>query len=256
MIKFLHYCLMLFLIGTLIGCFDWIRAYQTYLQMGEFDQHFDVTVTDEFSVQFKDPILYSSDFTSLSKLEPSEIKKLKTGESWRYWFRKVDAQQNVIQPEIKFYFDLNYNGEDQLIQWVFSSLFLQIAPAEFLEVSLRSLGSAEINKGKRQLRANPELFEKISSALPKKMQVVSRLGKPLKIVQKKTKEKYYYHFLLDTNGIEKGYEDRALSVVKLTFDKMTDELIKMSGRFAGLKISIDYRKYLKQDKKNLVNLLG
>ena len=59
---------------------------------------------------------------------------------------------------------------------------------------------------------------------------------------------YYYHFLLDTPKIEKGYEERALSVVKLTFDKKTQELTRMAGRFAGLKISIKYRRYLSDDK--------
>jgi len=44
--------------------------------------------------------------------------------------------------------------------------------------------------------------------------------------------------------LEEGYEDRALSEVKLTFDKKTQELIKMAGRFAGLKVSINYKKFL------------
>jgi hypothetical protein len=33
------------------------------------------------------------------------------------------------------------------------------------------------------------------------------------------------------------------------FDKNTTELVKMSGRFAGLKISINYRDFLEDDKK-------
>jgi hypothetical protein len=36
-------------------------------------------------------------------------------------------------------------------------------------------------------------------------------------------------------------------VVKLTFDKSSEELIRMAGRFAGLKISINYRKFLEDD---------
>jgi hypothetical protein len=57
---------------------------------------------------------------------------------------------------------------------------------------------------------------------------------------------YLYHFLLETHRIEKGYEDRALSEVKISFDKKTQELIRMSGRFAGLKVSINYRKFLNE----------
>ena len=67
-------------------------------------------------------------------------------------------------------------------------------------------------------------------------------------------EVYLYHFLLQTDEIEGGYEDRALNKVELTFDKKTDELIKMSGHFVGLKISINYRNYLvkKEDPLTLV----
>ncbi len=251
MSKFLRYILMLFLISTLTGCFHWIRAYRTYLQMDEFDKNFAITVVDEFSVHFKEPILYSDDFIALAKLHPSRSIPDDNGKRWRYWFRKVDEQGNVIHPEIKFYIDLSFNAENRLRKWSFSPLFLQIAPAEFLEVSIRSVGGAKINKGKRQLKANTELIEKISSKLPLKGAVVSQLGTPLTIDDEETKEIYHYHFRLETPDIKKGYEDRALSAIKLSFDKQTEELIKMSGRFAGLKISINYKKYLKQEQGHL-----
>ena len=104
--------------------------------MNDFDQNFAIVATDEFSLYFKDPILYSDDFISLSKLQPSVSSALQSGVRWRYLFRKVDEQDVVIKPEIKFYFDLNFNQEDRLNQVSFSALFLQMAPAEFLEVSL------------------------------------------------------------------------------------------------------------------------
>jgi len=223
-----------------------VRAYQTYVQMGEFDQHFSITAADEFKVFFNDPILYSDDFISLSKLQPSIKNKVGTGENWRFWFRKIDQQGLVMQPEVKFYFDLDFNQEQHLTQWIFSSLFLQIAPAEFLEISIRSLGGAEINQGKRQLRANTDLIEKIDTELPQKEQVLKQLGPPLQIVHKKSKDVYIYHFQLETPSIQEGYEDRALSIVKLSFDNKSNELIKMSGRFIGLKISINYQKYVKK----------
>jgi len=223
--------------------------------MDEFDQNFAITVADEFNLYFKDPILYSDDLISLSKLQPSSIRKENGGESWRYLFRKIDEQGNLVQPEVKFYFDLYFNEEERLAQWSFSPLFLQIAPAEFLEVSLRSLGEATINEETRQLRANTDLVDKISSELPNKAQVITQLGAPLSIKDKAEQEKYRYHFLLETHDIEEGYEDRALCVIKLTFDKETASLVKMAGRFAGLKISIDYRKYLDNQHENVAQLI-
>jgi hypothetical protein len=242
--RFFRILCLLVLSGSLSGCIYWVRAYQTYLQMNEFDRYFNTVSTDEFTLQFKEPILYSKDFVSLSKLYASEDIPTLEGRRWRYWYRKVDANNRLIVPEVKFYADLNFNKEGRIIAWTFSSLFLQIAPPKFLEVSLRSIGGAEIDKEKRQLRANSKLIDKISADLPKKSAVLAQLGEPLEIKDEGDVEVYMYHFLLETHHIDKGYEDRALNEVKLSFDKKTGELIRMSGRFAGLKISINYRKFL------------
>ena len=234
----------------LTGCVYWIRAFQVYQQMDEFDKHFAIVVTDEFTLQFKEPILYSQDFVSLSKLYPSDDSPTAEGRKWRYWFRKLDAAGNVIKPEVKFYTDLYFNKENRLTAWSFSSLFLQIAPPKFLEVSLRSIGGAEIDKEKHQLKANSALLEKISEHLPKKAAIVAKLGEPLEIKDEPEQEIYVYHFLLDTHEIEKGYEDRALNEVKITFDKKTQELTRMAGRFAGLKVSINYKKFLVEQSES------
>lgn len=243
--RYLRITCIVTLAGLLSGCIYWLRAYQTYLQMDEFDRYFSIAVSDDFTLQFKKPILYSKDFISLARLQPSlKYPSMDGSKRWRYWFRKIDRNNKLVSPEIKFYSDLNFNDKDRITAWSFSSLFLQIAPPKFLEVSLRSLGGAEINQEKMQLRANTDSIEKISAELPKKTAVTSHLGAPLEITGDKQNEVYVYHFLLETSGIEKGYEDRSLSEVKLTFDKSTQELIKMAGRFAGLKISINYRKFL------------
>ncbi|MGZ8163333.1 MAG: hypothetical protein ACXWTT_10750, partial [Methylobacter sp.] len=173
-------CLMI-LAASLSGCVYWIRAYQTYLQMDEFDRYFAVVTSDEFTLQFKEPILYSKDFVSLSKLYSTQDTPTDQGRRWRYWFRKIDGNNKVIVPEIKFYSDLNFNKEGRIIAWSFSSLFLQIAPPKFIEVSLRSIGGAEIDKEKKQLRANSKLLDKISADLPKKSDVLAQLGEPLEI---------------------------------------------------------------------------
>jgi hypothetical protein len=213
--------------------------------MDEFDRYFAVTVNDDFTLQFKKPILYSKDFISLSRLQPSlKLPAMDGSKRWRYWFRKIDQNNKLIMPEIKFYSDLNFNSRDRITSWSFSSLFLQIAPPKFLEVSLRSIGGAEINKEKMQLRAKTDLMDKISADLPKKSTVIGQLGNPLEVIDEKENEVYIYRFLLETPEIEVGFEDRAVSEVKLTFDKSSNELIKMAGRFAGLKVSINYRNFL------------
>lgn len=229
----------------LTGCIYWIRAYQTYLQMGEFDKYFSVQVTDDFTLQFKEPIMFSQDFVSLSKLYSSmDTPNAEGGRHWRYWFRKLDKNGKIIKPEIKFYSDLNFNKEGKVNAWTFSHLFLAIAPPAFLEASLRSLGGAEINKDKMQLRASADSLDKITVPLPQKSAVLAQIGEPLEIQDDHEQEIYIYKFQLETHNIEPGYEERALSEVKLSFDKKTQEMVRMTGRFAGLKISINYRKFL------------
>lgn len=237
---------------SLTGCLHWWRAFQTYRQLDQFDRNFQVANSDDFTLHFKNPIMYSNDFVLLSGLRPSYSDPLGEGRRWRYWFHKVDQNQTPILPEVKFFFDLDFNKDNRLVSWTFSSLFLRIAPAEFLEVSLRSLAGAEINEGAKQMRANADHIEKIAARLPKKESIVAGLGEPLEIIdQNDEQEIYLYHFLLQTMGIKKGYEDRALSVVKLTFDKETNELIRMAGRFAGVKLSISYRKFLDETQASL-----
>jgi hypothetical protein len=237
---------LLILIAALLlsGCIYWIHAYQTYLQMGEFDQYFNFSVSKEgdFTLNFKEPALFSEDFVSLSKLYASEDTPTKDGgRHWRYWFRKLDAKGKIIKPEIKFYSDLYFNQDRKITSWSFSPLFLQIAPQKFLEASLRAIGGGKIDKEKRQLRANPEGLEKVAADLPKKAAVIAQLGEPLNIIDEMTREVYEYRFLLETHNVEKGYEDRIYNDVKITFDKKTQDLIRMSGRFAGLKAGINYR---------------
>jgi hypothetical protein len=241
-------CLLL-LMWSLSACVYWMRAYQVYLQMGEFDKYFDIAVSDEFKLNFNKPIMLSEDFVSLSKLQPTEKNAVADGKKWRYWFRKVNGYKKLVTPEIKFYSELSFNKEDKLTAWAFSSLFLQIAPPKFLEASLRSIGGADINKAQMQLQGNSAAVEKIADALPKRDTVVAKLGKPFEIKQDKDQEIYVYLFLLDTPQIEKDYEDRALSEVKLSFDKKSQELVRMAGRFAGLKVSVNYRKFQDEPAK-------
>jgi hypothetical protein len=239
---------LLLLAASLTGCMYWLRAYQTYLQMSEFDRYFKVAVSDQFTLQFKDPKMYSEDFVALAKLYPSEDNRLNDGRRWRYWFRKVDKDQHLIEPQIKFYSEMVFDKEKRLTDWSFSSLFLQIAPPEFLEVSLRSIAGGEIDKEKQSLKANADLVGKITAKLPKKAAVLAKLGEPLSIQDEPEREVYLYHFLLDTPRIEKGYEKNAMNEVKLSFDKKNQELIIMAGNFAGLKVAIDYRKFLQASK--------
>ncbi|MEN8261332.1 MAG: hypothetical protein ABFS02_12250 [Pseudomonadota bacterium] len=235
---------------SLTGCV-WSRLYETKTQLAHFDDHFRVEVQDRFILSFKDPVLYSSDFAYLTKLKASRIQRAQNGKTWYYDFFKIDDDGRGIDPAISFAFELKFNAEDRLSVWAFSPVFLAMMPPEFLEISLRSLGTAEIVKSKKQLRADPNAILKADAIPPTREKIERRFGLPLKIRKKPNALLYIYHFRLITSEIEEGYEDRALTKLKLYFNPESDHLVRMSGRFAGLKLSIDYRKLLRKTEISL-----
>lgn len=253
--RFYRILALLLTAALLTGCVYW-RLYRVKLQLGEFDRYFSVQATDQFTVNFKEPVMFREDFDDLSRLLPTSCRVLQAERFCVYRFHKIDENQKRVMPEVEFYFKLNYNVEDRLTAWTYSPIFLKIAPPEFLEVSLRSLGGGEINRDKNQLKADFNSVEKIAAELPVKSETLVYLGSPLNVETRPGEEIFIFHFLLDTPSIETGYEDRALSVIKLTFDQSTGKMVKMAGSFAGLKVSIDYRKYMKQTESLARNTSG
>jgi hypothetical protein len=158
---------------TLTGCFYWWRAYQTYLQMGEFDNNFTISIAQDFSVQFKHPVLLGDDIITLAKLRPSKEIDSLAGKQWQYIFRKVDQAGNILLPETQFYCQLTINQDDKVTSLSFSELFLQIAPPEFLELSFRSLGNGKIDKVNRRLKVDTDRINKINADLPLKSAVLA-----------------------------------------------------------------------------------
>ena len=240
--RLLRVILLVNIAALLTGCVYW-RLYQTKQQLNDFENYFSVIIKDDFTWHFKHPLVYSDDFLYLSKFYPTVTKTWIQGYRWRYQFYKVDQNNQRVNPPVSYYFDLSFNNEQRLTDWSLSALFLNIAPADFLEASLRSIGKGDINQSKHQLKVDVASMQKTTAQLPLKSTIVEQLGKPLAITQKENLQVYSYHFLLDTPNIEAGYEDRALNTVDLYFDE-NDSLVKVKGRFVGIKLKIDYRKYM------------
>jgi hypothetical protein len=232
------------LLTFLSGCV-WLRLLDTQQQIAEFDRHFYVESGEHFVLHFLHPKLYSDDFVTLSGLKPTLISPLSDGQRWQLKFRKIPPPGNAAGPGADLIFDLTFNPADLLVRWDFPPEFLAIAPAEFLEASLRSLGRAKINEGKRQLSADASTLPKLAATLPEMAQVTRTLGEPLEVENRPDGRLYVYRYLLDGQAVEPEYEKNREAVAKLLFDPTTRRLLKMSGRFAGLKISIDYRRFSK-----------
>lgn len=237
----LRFFLLLLLIASLSGCvYTRLLAFKN--QFAEFDTSFRVETSDHFILHMNDPVLERGDLTYLSKLEPTRVNAIAEGERTTYVMQQLDGDGHIKPSGVEIIFDMDFNQQGLMNKWSFSPIFLAIAPAEFLELSLRSLGTAEIFKTKRQVKADLSQVEKLQAPLPTRQAIVDTLGEPLSIRERKDSQRYLYHFKLDSTSTGQKLEARKLTVVKLDFDKKTDEMVKMSGRFAGMKISIDYRK--------------
>lgn len=237
-----RYVLILLVLSTLSACV-YTRLLEVKNQLADFDDHFRVRVeSGHFILDFRKPVLYDSDFTSLTHLNPSRIVQQKDGYQWFLDFSPDRQKPAPHQPAEKIVYCMTFGADHKLRSWDFSPLFLQMAPPAFLEASIRSLGKGTILQSHKQLKVDYKDIPAIQEQPPALETVVSSLGQPDEIYRKDDLDVYLYHFKADSTATEPDYEDMRQSEVKLSFDPVTRRLAKMSSRFAGLKISVDYRK--------------
>lgn len=248
------FILLLFLMFSLTGCV-WLRLLEFRSQLGEFDDYFVTKINGEgFTLNFREPVLFSDDLIYLSKLEPSEKSKLQDTEYWLYDFKKVNANGRPVSPEVDIVFRLGFDSEKMMNSWTFSPIFLAMAPPQFLEMSLRGLGSSKIFRSKRQVKATFDTLPKLKVGLPLKQDIIQNLGDPVEIIEENVgQQRYIYHFMLDTDYVEKGYEDRRFMEMRLDFANDSGKLLKMWSKFVGMKISIDYRKLVDGTEPEITN---
>lgn len=231
----------------LAGCV-WLRLLEVKGQLAEFDRNFRVDVADQrFTVHFLHPVLLSEDFTYLTKLNPSRIEARPSGQRWYMDFRHV-APRNKAQAGQTLVFAMDLNRKQKLVAFEFSPLFLQMAPPAFLEASIRSLGRGKVDQGKHQLKVDAEDLPKLAEQLPKRKAILDVLGPPSEQMDKDGLKVLIYRFEAAATPIDPEYAERRMAEAKLQFDPVKDELVRLSGRFVGLKLAIDYRKLVQSSQ--------
>ncbi|MGX2039356.1 hypothetical protein ACWJKU_04370 [Methylocaldum sp. MU1018] len=235
------------LLLALSGCV-YLRLLEAKNQLADFERNFRIQVADgQFHLHFLNPVLLSEDFRYLTKLHPSRIEKLPEGYRWYLDFRQTN---NPARTDETIVFGMTFNGKNQLSRWDFSPVFLEMAPAAFLEASIRSLGKGKVDEGRRQLKVNPEDLPKVSAAPPNRKKILEVLGPPAEESAKDGMTLYTYRFKAETVPVGEENEKKRIAEARLYFDPSTDELVKMSSRFAGLKIAIDYRRLVRTSRSD------
>lgn len=231
-----------FLALGLVGCV-WLRLLEVKNQLADFDSHVRVEVADRhFILHLLHPVVTREDFIYLTKLRPSRSEALPQGRRDFLDFR-IDPAATKRQAAKTISFALGYTPDQKLMAFDFSPLFLEMAPPAFLEASIRALGSGKVDQGRKQLKVDPEQLPKLAAQLPHRQDILNVMGPPAEDFPHEGLRILLYRFKAEAEPVEPEYEKRREAEAKLFFDPVTDELVRLSGKFAGLKLAIDYRKF-------------
>lgn len=244
--KIIRVFLVICIVISSVSCVWW-RLLELKHQIADFEKNIHVSVIDQhFVVTLHHPLLTSEDFLYLTHLRPSRVENTVKGYYWFLDFRPVLVARKPISVAHKedktITFGLRFTRENTLSAFDFSPLFLEIAPPVFLEASIRSLGAGKIDQSKMQLKVNPEDLPVLKAPLPKRSAVLAVLGTPFDQFPHKGLQIMQYRFIAESEPVSPEYASRREAEVKLFFDPAHDELVRLTGQFAGLKLAIDYRK--------------
>lgn len=235
--------LLFILLALLLSGCVWLRLLEIKNQLAEFDDNVRIEVANRhFIVHLLRPVLLSEDFTYLSKLNPSRVEPLPGGAYRWYLDFRIDPARTLEQKARRVSFVMTWTPRNRLASFDFSPLFMEMAPAAFLEASIRSLGVGKVDQDRKQLKVDPEDLPRLTASLPKAGDILSVMGPPLEDHRQDGLRLLVYRFLAESQPVEPEYEARRVAEAKLYFDARKDGLIRLKGQFAGLKLSIDYRK--------------
>lgn len=244
--KFAVIALLICCLG-LSGCV-YLRLLEVKKQLAKFDKYFEVEVTDSFTLHLNDPVIYDSDILYLTELNPSRTVENNKEKEFVYHFVKVEETPAPGNHDLIF--TLSFNEKKKLDTLVFSPIILKIVPARFLELSIRAVGHGKVDRGKRQLKGDVDKVAQEGLEIPTYDKMIAVMGEPYEIVQKPDGKHAIFRYLLKTDSVGGKSEDRKKAVVDMRFDEQTKQLIKVSGNFAGMKISVNYSRLVKQENQS------
>lgn len=230
------FVLLLLLTLGMQGCV-WLRLLEVKNQLTEFDQHFRVDTQQGFQLRFLEPVLYGSDLTGLARMDPTHKSNHPAGQEWEFYFAKEPILDDPQPQDLQLYCTINPAEKVQALR--LAPIFLQLAPARFLEHSIRSLASANVDARKRHLHADTKTLAQAELKPPTYDHLLSKLGTPH--FDKFQGEKWivsYYYRLQSNTAIQ---EEKTQAEVHLFFDQETRRLNRFRAQFARLKLSVNYR---------------
>lgn len=230
----ISYLSLIFILLLSTGCV-FLRLLKVKNQLNDFDTNFDLHDQRGLTLVFKNPVLLSDDMVWLMKGEPSEMKKIETGELWTYIVEKEypltkNEEENYDIPLIMI---MEYG---KLSELSFPERFLKNLSIPLLKRMFASMGNADVSKLSKS--ANSE-FKGTQSEIPTVDNVLEALGKPYSIESTGEESKYYYLYYIkkpEWDTSEKNFKFE----LEFRVDNEDKTLLGSRGTIRGLKLSMDF----------------
>ena len=235
----------LLLLCSMAGCV-YLRLLSLKNQFARFEENFSIEAGARLALHFNNPVLYDTDIIELTNLQPSRVDKNPDSSAFVFHFAKQEKAMPAASGK-DLVFLMNFNRDRKLEALVFSEAILKLVPPEFLELSLRSLGYAEVDKKRRQLRADSTRVVRRHLHAPGYDAIRLVLGDPMQEERTAQEWKVVYEYRLNTPTRDKQADTLRRTVVTLWFDPVSRELDQLSGNFAGLKLTLHYERMIQKE---------
>ena len=134
------------LAGLLSGCVC-LRLLEVNRQLAQFDRFFQLETSEGIKLGFLTPVLVTGDLRWLG-ITPEKVRTVGMSEEWRVrWVKEVPpgVTENAVRDvEIGLIFT-----EDKLTRLQIDEVYFALIPKPFFVGLLRGLGTAQIDRGKR-----------------------------------------------------------------------------------------------------------
>jgi hypothetical protein len=221
---------------TVSGCF-YLRLQQVKAQLSRFDDYYQISEGERFSIAAKEPVLLSADVIRIMETAPSRTNIKDQRLSFDYTLEKQSqpgqSEPNNYDITTTFHFDA-----DKLSEVLIDRRFFVTMPKWMFIAMVKAFGNSQVDLHNRRLSASYH-SESPDMHIPDVNEVLMLLGKPY--AQESNTLTYKYKRV--TQQPTEGQKDKSLSAV-FTFDGQ-GRLIKCHSEFLGGPMELDFTPLLR-----------
>lgn len=210
-------------VALLLGGCVYLRLLEVKRQLGDFDRFFTLDTSDGVRLGCLTPVLLTGDFRWLG-ITPETVTKLGQSEQWKVrWVKQVPpGSTETIVRDVGI--ELIFTA-DKLTRLHIGESYFALIPKPFFVGLLRGLGTADIDRGKRDAAVNLPGAADLEVARVSMSTLASLLGEPSERTEAGARTILRYRYVPTPPGARNGIFDLSFS-----FDTATGQLVFLQGR--------------------------